>query len=142
MPQFAPTVFVTKVPVPSTTVAFEPVNIDGPLANYVGEIRPGGVAPVNGTATVLEPSLIISLRKPSKTSRVSKAQVTIIVPVAAKDVDGKALSTKDREARLDLVLTTSERALPSERQQVIDLIADMIYNEQVLETLVHNKAIY
>jgi hypothetical protein len=143
MPQFSPQVLSTTVPVPATKVAFEPVVIDGPLAIYAGEIRPGGTAPVGGTPTVLEPSMVISLRKPSKTSRVSKCQVTLIVPVPALDIDGKTpLKTKDREARLDLVLTTSERALPNERQQVIDLLQSIFSDEKLMQTLVFNKTIY
>lgn len=142
MPQFQPLTATTAIPSAGTLLVVEPVVIDGPRAVYAGLVKPGGTAPANPVATVLEPSLQISLRKPSKTSRASKFQLTLIMPQATVDTEGNPLRTKDREARADFTLTTSERATDDERQQILDLMVELLYNGQVREVSVNNKTIY
>lgn len=142
MPQFTEINATSAIPVAGTILHLEPVQLNGPQAIYAGEVRIGGTAPTTPVVAALEPTAVISLRKPSKTSRVSKAQVTIILPQPGVLPDGTPSRVKDREARVDFTLTTSERATDDERKQALDFVLEMLYTGYLREVLVNNKTIY
>lgn len=166
MPAFAPLVAHSNVPVVGLSLDFEPVQLTGPLALYAGVMRnangdvvfaaraadPGdtgdGTSPstpppltVSATPASLQPALSISLARPSKTSRVSKARIKMTFPkpvVAA----GVATNAKDRETTLDFTIMSSERAMPVEREQAMAFFASLLTNPDVIAVIVDNKSVY
>lgn len=142
MPVFSEINVTSSIPSAGTVLALEPVQLDGPRALFAGLVKPGGTAPTTPTPPVLEPTAIVSLRKPSKTSRVSKFQLTVIIPQPVLDLEGHPTKAKDREARVDVTLTTSERAVPAEREQILQFMQEMLYSGLVKEVAIDNKTIY
>lgn len=142
MPVFSEINVTSSIPLAGTKLALEPVQLDGPRALFAGVVLPGGTAATTPTPPVLEPTAIVSLRKPSKTSRASKFQLTIIIPQPVLDLEGNPTKVKDREARIDVTLTTSERAVPAEREQILQFMQEMLYSGFMKEVAVDNKTIY
>lgn len=144
MPAFAPLTFNLTTPAASQLV-FEPVAISGGLASYTGQFfdepAGGGTAVARETSAALSPTMTVSLQKPTKTSRISKARVKIVIPQPVV-VNGVTTTAKDREASLDITFMSSERALPVEKKQLVDIISSLIYNSTVLAVFEDNKSIY
>jgi len=102
---------------------FEPiVNKDG-LASYAGglvitdSITNSPDVTVTGppTVTALQSSYTISLHRPSKTSRISKVRVKLVVPVELLDVNGDPTGIKSHENSADTTYLFSEKSTEDER---------------------------
>lgn len=125
---------------------FEPVSIQNGLALYTGQFASypdgdEGPAVIVPTSTVLRPSMAASLQKPSKTSRISKTRIKIVVPqpVLVNDV---ATLAKDRENSIDITIMSSERSLPSERAQLVEILIKLLSTATFAAVAVDNKSIY
>lgn len=164
MPSFAPIVAYSDVPAPGSHLDFEPVSLTGPLAVYSGvmlsadnavimrsadpDAGGGTQPPASGSSTsmaipaALQPSLSISLNRPSKTSRVSKARLKLVIPKPVLD-NGVATNVKDRETTVDITIMSSERAFPVERLQALEYLLSLLTNTpDVRAVLIDNKSIY
>lgn len=127
-------------------IEFEPTGISNGLATYQGthwvpeEGSTNGVVPAS-TAAALQPTLTISLQKPSKTSRISKTRVKMIIPQPVLD-NGVATSAKDHESSIDLVIMSSEKSPVDERAQLLQFFTALLNDSTFQDVSVANKSIY
>lgn len=127
---------------------FEPVGISNGLASYQATkstvaMDENGVpyaVPVYESA-VLQPTLTISLQKPSKTSRISKARFKVVIPKPVF-VDGAATAAKSHENSVDITFISSERATSIERAELVNVLNQLISSVTAMQVVQENKAIY
>lgn len=129
MPQIEPIVIVTNKAATSNvsnastnTLELDPLGSKDGLTSYIGGIKATDtvtsieVGPP--TAPALQATLTISLNRPSKTSRISKVRVKLVVPVAALDTEGNPTALKSHENSADVTYLFSEKSTQAERQDL------------------------
>jgi hypothetical protein len=127
---------------------FEPTGVVNGLASYQGvyyvpdPLDPLAPAVAINTAPALQATMTISLQKPSKTSRISKARMKIVLPEPVLD-NGVATSAKDHENSADVTFMFSERATDAERAKVFNAFVDALTNMSTIRSVtVDHKSIY
>jgi len=155
MPQLAP-LSIGPVVTPDSTVQLdlEPVGTKDGLTTYTGSLTDasggGGGGPllmmVAGTtsnkALALQPTLTMSISRPSKTSRISKVRIKLAVPVAALDVNGISTNVKSHENSADITYLFSEKSTDGERAEVDALFAATIGTSSFQEVIRKLKSMY
>lgn len=152
MPQLAP-LSIGPISTPSGDVSFslEPVGTKDGLTTYDGTITPeagGGplIMMVAGTSGVkakaLQPKLTVSISQPSKTSRISKVRVKLVVPVAVLDVNGVATNVKSHENSADTTYLFSEKSTEAERAELDAIFASLDSASPFPEVIRQLKSMY
>lgn len=155
MPQLAP-LSIGPVVTPGSTVQvdLEPVGTKDGLTTYTGTITDasggGGGGPlfalVAGTtsnkAVALQPTLTMSISRPSKTSRISKVRVKLVVPVAALDINGVSTNIKSHENSADTTYLFSEKSTEAERAELDAIFASMLGFGPFPEVIRQLKSMY
>lgn len=125
---------------------FEPTDVSKGLATYQGtQFAPdpnstNGVIPVN-LSPALTPVMTISNQKPSKTSRISKTRLKIVIPQPVLD-NGVATAAKDHENSIDVTIMSSEKATTAERDQLVQAFLVAMNLPTVAAVAIDNKSIY
>lgn len=103
-----------------TDVVFNPVRLVGPLAIYNDKLfNPGNMAAM--------PVLSISSILPSKTSKLQKVRVKLVVPEPTRDALGVAIpNTKDFEQTFDATWIVPERASSAVRENFMTIAEHVI----------------
>jgi hypothetical protein len=144
MPAFQPEIIL----IDSThKIVLEPVDNENNLATFSGlEYIPDPADPlgsvVNSTAAALSPQLTVSLNRPSKSSRVAKTRIKLVVPQGVLATDGSLTAVKDRESSFDITFISSERATTEERQKMVDYCIGVLSNSYFRTIPVDLKSIY
>lgn len=101
-------------------VVFNPVRLVGPLAVYNDKLlNPGNMAAM--------PVLSISSVLPSKTSKLQKVRVKLVVPEPMRDALGVAIpNTKDFEQTFDATWIVPERASTEVREKFMTIAEKVI----------------
>lgn len=126
------------------TLDFDPVGVQNGLATYQASIRKfdnNGQLPFVPLSAVLQPTLTISLQKPSKTSKLSKARMKIVIPQPVI-VDGVATAAKSHENAVDITFISSEKATSDERYLLLNAIQMLLSNVTAHQVVGENKTIY
>lgn len=136
MPQFAPLSLSADNAV--TTSTFSPATIKGDVAAY--EDRALGVS-------IGYPRVTASVARPSKTSRLSKVRLKVVVPVL-EAVTGTNLTGVTPPAAVayttsaDIVFMLPERSNLNQRQALLYLVQSLLAAAEVSALVVNNESIY
>lgn len=147
MPAFEPKVFMTQVqPGFNHGVDLDPVSNTSGLATYSGSFLvpkndQGGTEAQNPGVAALQPTLTVSLQRPSKTSRIVKSRMKLVIPRPVLD-GGIATAIKSHESSFDITFMSSEKASKEERQILFGLLLQTLHDSDFQEVIVDNKAIY
>ncbi len=121
MPQIEPYVVVLEPrDGKDRMLAMEPLSSKDNIVTYTGgtvvtDQVTHVVEPVP-TVAALQSTVTVSISRPSKTSRISKIRVKLVVPVAALDADGKPTSVKSHENSADITYLFAEKSSLKERR--------------------------
>jgi hypothetical protein len=126
MPQIEPIVIVTNkagtTNVSTNELSLDPLGSKDGLTSYTGGVKSTDTVTTievgPPTAPALQSTLTISLNRPSKTSRISKVRVKLVMPVAALDVEGNPTTVKSHENSADVTYLFSEKSTQDERQDL------------------------
>lgn len=124
-------------------LVLDPLGTKDGLTSFSGGIRVTNtsnneVTIAAPTAPALQASFTVSLSRPSKTSRISKVRVKLVVPVAATDLSGNPTQTKSHENSADITFLFSEKSTLAERELVstaLDRLLDLTELRQVSREL-------
>jgi len=146
MPQIAPIVVTYGNMNVSKETTFDPLGTEKGLTSYAG----GTVVTdtVNNTVTgpatapALQPTVMISLTRPTKTSRLSKARVKLVIPVAAKDALGNPTAVKSHENSADVTYLFSEKSTEEERDDLDFCFQGLLQSDAFFEVIHKQKSMY
>lgn len=113
---------------------FEPVSNTGGIASYQQSLD-------SDQPVALAATMTISLQKPTKTSRISKARIKLVIPYPVM-VNDVATAAKDHENSIDLIMMSSERSLTGERQEILRTLQAFLEQQVALDVLCDLKSIY
>lgn len=130
MPQLDP----IEITVDGSTepLTFEPLTLANNLATFADE---------SGSAPTLNKVFTVSVQRPSKTSKVAKVRIKLVVPVA-KVVGGVATSDKDHENSFDITFLSAANATEVERAAIIDLLQSFLYKPDILAAITGVRPYY
>lgn len=117
---------------------FAPVTINGPLASYAD--RSGGIA-------VGFPTITASLTSPTKTSRLYKARLRVVVPVL-ETLSNSTVSgilpapTKGYDMTADMTFLMPERSTLQNRKDLLAFAKNLLANALVTAVIENNETIY
>jgi len=130
MPQFA----TITLPVADTDLdndmLFKPVRNQNGVAFFVDRTL-NGVDFGNIT-----PQVTISNSAPSKTSRLQKTRVKLVLPNPAKDSSGNTLNVKEFESVVDITFSTPDRSTQSHRRDLLNIAVALLKQTALMESLV------
>lgn len=146
MPQIAPIVVTFGTPSIQNELTLEPIGNDKGLTSYAGsilktDVGAGTVVEMTKSAA-LQPTLTISLSRPSKTSRISKARVKLVVPVAALDALGNPTGVKSHENSADTTYLFSEKSTEQERKDLDFCMQELIVSQPIHDVIQKLKSMY
>lgn len=127
MPNLVPVTLVTS----DSQYDFEPVALKDGLGTLVCQ----------GPNTALSPTVTVSSTRPTKTSRLRKSRLRIVLPMP-KIVGGVATDIKGREATIDLQITIDESAPYTDAGTVKALLLSALSKDMVNDVMVGGKSLY
>lgn len=146
MPQIAPIVVNYGNMAVSKETTFEPLGTEKGLTSYAGGTvstdSATNVVTGPATAAALQPTLTVSLSRPSKTSRISKARIKLVMPVAAVDAVGNPTSVKSHENSADITYLFSEKSTEAERDDLDFCLQGLIQSDSLFEVIHKLKSMY
>jgi hypothetical protein len=124
----------------------DPVGNKDGLTTYVG----GETKTVVATSEVIEAPTVpalqtqytISLHRPSKTSRISKVRIKLVVPVEAKDAAGNPTGVKSHENSADVTYLFSEKSSLAERQALNTVFNTLLQESDTAAIIEELKSLY
>lgn len=117
---------------------FSPVTISGPVASYAD--RSGGIA-------VGFPTITASLVAPSKTSRLYKARIKVVMPVL-ETISNSTMSgilpapTKAYDLTADMTFFMPERSTLADRKNIFAYAKNLLANALCTALVETNETIY
>lgn len=146
MPQFAPIAVSYGSMAALKATTFEPLMNEKGMASYVGSTvvtdTTTGVSTGPATAAALQPTVTISLSRPSKTSRISKARVKLVIPVAALDAVGNPTNVKSHENSADTTFLFSEKSTEVERDDLDFCFQGLLQSDDFFAVIHKLKSMY
>lgn len=117
---------------------FAPVNLIGNAANFADRV--GGIS-------VGYPTILISLTPPSKTSRLYKARLRIVVPtletISNSTMSGIAPApTKAYDSTVDMMFFMPERSTLSDRKNILAYAKNLLAHATVTSVIENNETVY
>lgn len=143
MPAFQPEVISTDA---QNGIELEPVQNTNGLAVYSGQVFEPDPSSSNGIIYVnnvpaLQPTFTLSLQRPSKTSRISKGRVKLVLPKPVVEA-GVTQPVKSYENSFDITFMSSEKATEAERIQMLDLAIAALSSPVVRTVIGGNKSVW
>lgn len=143
MPAFQPETISTDA---QNGIELEPVSNQNGLAVYVGQAFEPDPNSTNGIVYVgnspaLQPTFTLSMQRPSKTSRISKGRVKLVLPKPLYDA-GVVTTVKSHENSFDITFMSSEKATDAEREQILNLAIATLNSPTVRTVIVGNKSLW
>ncbi len=150
MPQLQPLTASAVTPEGTFDVTMEPTGTKDGLSTYIASIiaAGGGGGPllmaVGPTASVpaLQPTLALSIVRPSKTSRLVKVRVKLNIPEAALDINGLPTAVKSHENSVDKFYIFDQKSSEAERNKLDAVFTAITENADVQEVIRKNKSMY
>lgn len=90
----------------------------------------------------LMPKLTISVSQPSKTSKLFKTRVKVVVPFPKKDVSGANTGVADHQNSVDITFLSADNAVAFERTSLLSMTIAMLQNELVKDVVQNARSIY
>lgn len=128
-------------------ISIDPVSNSNGLSVYAGRrFKPDpndqyAQVYVNEGVTALQPIFTLSLQRPSKTSRIAKSRMKLVVPEPVLD-GGKPTTAKSHENSIDIIFMSSEKSTEEERALVFENFLDALNKPDFREVFLGNKAMY
>jgi len=117
---------------------FAPVAVNGDLASYAD--RSGGIS-------VGYPTITASLAAPSKTSRLYKARIKVVMPVL-ETISNSTMSgiapapTKAYDITADMTFLMPERSTLQDRKNILAFAKNLLANAVVTALVENNETVY
>lgn len=124
----------------------DPVGNKDGLVTYAGGETETVVATSEVVRTPSVPALqtqyTVSLNRPSKTSRISKVRMKLVIPVEGKDADGNPTGIKSHENSADVTYLFSEKSSLAERQNLGTVIMTLLQQVDTEAIIFELKSLY
>jgi hypothetical protein len=124
----------------------DPVGSKDGLTTYTGGETKTVVATSEVTEAPTVPALqtqyTVSLNRPSKTSRISKVRIKLVMPVEAKDTAGNPTGVKSHDNSVDITYLFSEKSSLAERQNLVTAFMNLIQTSDNEAIITELKSLY
>lgn len=94
------------------------------------------------TVPALQTQYTVSMRRPTKTSRLSQVRLKMTIPVEAKDALGKPLGTRSHENSVDVVYIFNEKSTLAERRNLGNAMMALLGRDYTQEIIFEQKSLY
>lgn len=90
----------------------------------------------------LLPKLTVSVAQPSKTSKLFKTRVKLVVPQPKHDVSGAVLGVADHQNSVDITFLSADNAVPFERSSMLAMAIATLQNELIKDVVQNARSVY
>lgn len=130
MPKFD---IVTVVSDVAGTHTYTPSSNQGGLSSWINYAA---------ATPTLQSKLTVSVAQPSKTSKLYKARIKLVVPVPKKDLNGAVTGLVDHVNSVDMTFLSSEASTILERSNLLELATALLNTQLILDVVPEARSIY